>query len=377
MVRKICKFFVLFLLMISVSISVRPFRASGEVKPITEANEKLQGISEQEQETLEKLFTLTQEIEKMEREEERIAKEINGLSKEIKKLDENIKKEQESYDDYLGLLKQVLVSYQRGGPASYIDIILKSEDLASLIKSLNLIKDISRNTGELLASIEESRLNLEKKRQELSDNMNLLEEKKDELKEALTERQKLAKELEDFLDSLKEEKELYQEHLNNLKLMWENLKEIFSNIVDEFSRIIGEGHFTMEDLNLKFNFFSLKGSIEEDTFNRRINENSNLSDIFFHFENNGIRIEIPDNNLVLEGNFVIRDETVLEFVPESGTFYNMALEKESIEELFKDHPMIIDFKKVAGDMMTMDIKLKELDTEDGYLYFTIDTNFLF
>ena len=377
MKKKICKLNVLFLLMISVSIAVRPYMASGEVKPITEANEKLRGITEQEQQTLEKLFILTQEIEEMEREEARIADEIKELESEIEKLDLSIKKEEENYDTYLNLLKQVLKSYQRGGPASYIDIILKAEDLASLIKSLNLIKDISRNTGELLASIEESRQNLEKKRQVLSDSLALLEAKNEELKGAIAERQKVAKEMEDFLDSLAEEKERFQEYLDNLKLMWENLKELFSKIVGEFSRIIGEGHFTLDDLNLKINFFSLKGSLHEDTFNRVINENSNLADMKFSFEKDLVRIEIPDNNLVLEGTFVIREKTALEFVPESGTFYNMALEPESIEELFRNGPMIIDFEKVAQDTITVNFELKEVVTGDGYLYFTIDTGFLF
>ena len=91
------------------------------------------------------------------------------------------------------------------------------------------------------------------------------------------------KEQEDYLDSLAEERDKYQQHLDNLTLMWNNLKLLFSEVVDEFSRIIGEGHFTMEDLNLKFSFFSLKGAIHEDTFNKIMNENSTLSKIVFSF----------------------------------------------------------------------------------------------
>jgi len=377
MKKKTAKIYVLILLLISVSLSVRPYKVSGEVKSITEANEKLQGISEQEQQTLEKLFAITQEIEQLEREEKRIAKEIEELELEVEKLDLSIKKEEEKYDNYLNLLQQVLISYQRGGPATYIDIILKSEDLTSFIKSLNLIKDISKNTGELLESIEESKKELEKRRQVLSDNLMMLEAKNNELKESISARQKLAKELEDFLNSLAEEKERYQEHLNNLILMWENLKELFSKIVDEFSRIIGEGYFTADDLNLKFNFFSLSGSIYDDTLNRIVNENTNLSKMIFSFEKDGIKLEIPDNSLVLMGEFAVRDKTSLEFVPHSGTFYNMALEKESIDELFKNGPMVIDFKNVSDDMENLVFEIKEVISEDGYISFTISIKLLF
>lgn len=375
--KKIFKYIVLLLLMISVSITIKPSKVNGEVKPVTEANEKLKEISEQEQETLEKLFSITQEIEEMEREEARITEEIKMIESEIEQLDLSIRREEENYNNYLDLLKQVLVSYQRGGPASYIDIILRAEDLSLLINSLNLIKDISKNTGELLNSIEESRTELERRKQNLSESIDKLNAKKEELKESMEAKQKLADKLEDFLNSLAEEKEKYEEQLNNLKLVWENLKELFKEFVDEFTEIISEGYFSLDDLNLKFNLFYIEGSINEDTFNSIINDNSKLVKMYFHFDDDIIRIEIPDFSLVLKGNFVIRNDASLEFVPESGTFYNMALEPESVEELFKNGPMIFDLKKMAGEETAdKNIKIKDVHSGDGYLYFTIN-NFMF
>jgi peptidoglycan hydrolase CwlO-like protein len=365
------------ILLLSTAILAKPYRVAGEVKPIEEAKEQLQGISEEEQKTLEKLFILTQEIEEMEREEARITEEINELIDEIDELDKSIIKEEENYDFNLSLLERVLKSYQRGGPASYLDILLKAENLTAFIKSLNLIKDISKNTGDLLASIEESKRILEDKRQELADNKILLEAKKEELKEPIAERKRLVKEQEDYLDSLSEEKELYQQHLDNIKLMWDDLKGLFSKTVDEFARIISEGHFTMEDLNLQFNFFSLKGSIHEDTFNRIINDNSTLSKIVFSFKQDYVSIEVPDSNLVLEGYFELQGTSALLFVPTAGTFYGMSLEKESLDELFRNGPLLIDFEQVAANLVTVDIKLKDVETVDGLIRFTIDIGSLF
>ena len=148
------KYSLIFVLVLSVSFLVKPYKVTGEVKNIEEADEQLQGISIEEQQTLERLFILTQEIEQMEREEDRITEEINELIIEIDQIDRSIIKEQENYDMHLIIMEQVLISYQRNGPASYLDILLKAENLTSFIKSLNLIKDISKNTGELLASIE-------------------------------------------------------------------------------------------------------------------------------------------------------------------------------------------------------------------------------
>lgn len=371
------KYSLIFVPVLVVSILVKPLEVTGEVKPIEEANEQLEEISIEEEETLDKLFVLTQEIEEMEREETRITEEIATLLVDIDELDKSIMKEQKNYDLHLDIMEQVLISYQRGGPASYLDILLKAENLTSFIKSLNLIKDISRNTGELLGSIDESKQYLEDNRQRLRDSMALLELRQEELQEPIANKKRLVQEQETYLDSLSVEKERYQQHLDNLKLMWENLKNLFTDLVDEFSRIIGQGHFTMEDLNLKFGFFSVKGSIHEDTFNRIINENSTLSEIVFDFEKDKVQVEVPDNNLVLYGHFILEGSSTLLFVPEGGTFYSMSLETESINELFRNSPMLIDFQKVAGDLVTIDIELKDIMTEDGYLSFSIDTGFLF
>lgn len=377
MKKKSWKYILVSILILTVSVSASHVKVTGEVKPITEANEQLKGITEEEKQALENLFILSQEIEEMEREEIRITKEIEGLIYDIENLDKSIIKEQEYYDFYLNLLEKVLISYQRGGPTSYFDILLKAENLTVFIKSLNLIKDISRNTGDLLASVEESKKSLEDNRRTLSDSKDLLEVKREELHEPIMSKKNLVEEQEAYLDSLADKKELFEEHLNSLQLMWDNLKVLFSETVDEFSRIIGEGHFAMEDLNLKIGFFSVKGAIHEERFNQIINDNSTLSEMKFTFGQEGVIIEVPENNLVLEGEFVVKGNASLEFIPRGGTFYNMALEMESINELFKMGPMIIDFERVAGDLVTIEIKLEDVYTENGYINFTIETGFGF
>lgn len=369
------KYPVIIALMLAVCLLVNPYKATGEVKPIEEANRQLQEVTEEEQKALEQLFIYTQEIEGLKKEEARISDEIDRLLEEIEELDKSIAKEQVNYDENLAVLEKVLISYQRGGPASYLDILLNAKDLTSFIKSLNLIKDISKNTAELLASIEESKRQLEAGRKELSDKAVILEAKKQELEETIAAKNEVVKQQEEYLESLAEKKQQYQEYLDSLKIMWDNLKELFARLMDEFAKIISEGHFETEDLNLVFNFFNIKGSIHEDTFNRIVNDNSNLPDIFLSFGEDKVRVEVPDNRLVLDGHFELMSDSAVVFVPESGTFYDMALEKESIDELFSNGQLIIDLKKIAGDMVTIGFELKEVNTKDGFINFRIDIDF--
>lgn len=374
--NRIKKLYLWIAITLTLSIAV-PGRVSGEVKPITEAQEKLKGISEEEQKTLEELFRLSQEIEDMEREVTRLNGEITILEDRIDDLDGSIEEEQKEYDKQLYLLEQVLVSYQRGGPASYLELMLQAENLSAFLDSINLIKDISKNVSELLDTIEAAKQQLADQKESLEAKNLLLEEKREELKEPIREKNRLVAEQEVYLETLKEEKKKYEEHLANLTLMWSDLKGIFSSIVGEFSRIIGEGYFSMEDLNLSFNLFSVKGSLTDDTLNRILKEHSTLPKIVFSFQPDNIKLEIPEKNLVLNGRFEVSGKSALLYVVESGSFYGMPLEQASIEELFKDGPLLIDFEAVAGELVMIEINLDSIEAKDGSLDFRIRAGFSF
>ncbi|MBH1941840.1 hypothetical protein I5677_13130 [Mobilitalea sibirica] len=371
--KKLKKCFI-YLSMFSLIILIFPNQASGEVAPITQTQEKLMDISEEEQEVLKTLFALTQEIEEMEREELRLTDEIKTLEAQIQELERKINDKQEEFDHQLSVLEKVLISYQKGGPASYFEMLLSSKDFTTFLMNINLMKDISHNLDELLASIDEGKLILTEEKEKLTYNMQQLEVKKEELKEPIANKQRLRKEQEIYLERLEEEKERYSEHLSNLELMWDDLKIIFSEIVGEFTRIIGEGHFTMEDMNISFQFLSIKGALHEDTFNTILKEHSTLPEIVFHFDTDKVLLEVPEKNLILKGKFSIVGKSTLVFEVESGSFYQMPLEQASIDELFKQGPLLIDFETIVGDMVLIDINLDTVKTVDGYLEFILKTS---
>jgi peptidoglycan hydrolase CwlO-like protein len=346
----------------------------GEVKPITEVQELLEGISEEEKEVLQKLFTLTQEIEEMEREELRISGDIKMLLTEIAEKEQLIKKQQERYDSQLEVLKKVLIGYQRSGPASYLDTLLSAGDLRTFVRSINIIRDLTSNVGELLASLEEGKETLKKENEKLKESVIILEAKKEELKEPIRKKQQLLKEQNTYLDSLKGQRALYEEHLANLEVMWDDSKTMFSQLVSEFTRIIGEGNITAEDLNLSFGFTGMKGAIYEETFNEILKEHSTLPELLFHFQSDRIEIEVPDKKITLSGTFVIEDETALRLNVEEGSFYEMPLEQESIEELFKEGYLLLDFKEMTQGI-SIDFIINTVTSKDGVLEFTIKPEF--
>ena len=133
----------------------------------------------------------------------------------------------------------------------------------------------------------------------------------------------------------------------------------------------------MEDLNLSFSLFSIKGSVSDETFNNILKEHSTLPEIVFQFQQDKIILEIPDKSLVLNGHFEISGSSALLYVVESGSFYGLPLEQASIDELFKEGPLLIDFEAVAGELVAINIILDAVEAKDGYLEFRIKAGFSF
>lgn len=371
MLKKKWKGFMYIFVLLMAIYSISPGMASGEVAQITETRDKLAGISQEEQKVLNQLFLITQNIEAIGREVDQITADINSNKEQIINLEYEINSLQRAYDSQLNLMEQVLVSYQRGGPATYLEILLNSKSLASFLKSINLLQNITHNVNDLLLSIEEGQVKLQGERDNLASKIQDLELKEEELAKVLDKEQQLKNELEATLIDLQVNRAHYEGQLQQLENSWEEIKGLFPRIIEEFTRIIEEGYITTDDIEMKFQFFQITGSLKEEVFNKILERYSTLPKMMFYFHPDRVDIEVPDQKLFLSGNFVLEGDSAIKFEVDSGTFYDMELERASIEELFSGGALIIDFKEIAGDNITIDFKLHEATSNEGYLSFVI------
>jgi peptidoglycan hydrolase CwlO-like protein len=354
----------------AISILV-PIQVSGKVKPITDVEDKLEGISEEEKAVLKDLFTINQKIEELETQKSTIVQKINNLEDQIKELENKIKEKQRDYDSQLALLEQVLVDYQRGGPATYLEILLKADNFSTFLKSINMIKDISHNVNKLLASLKDGKRVLQEEKVKLDKKADQLNQKEAELSENLHSNLLLQQEKQDYLDQLKENKAYYAEQLGNLEKMWAECEKLFPKLAGEITDTINQGCFTEDDLNMGFGFLNVDGYISEDTFNRVLQDNSDLKKTHFTFSENSVILTVPEEHLVLSGNFVITGACAIRFEVEEGTFFDMPLEKSSIDELMKNGPLQIDFKSISEGLITIEFTLTNVEFTEGKMAFTV------
>ncbi len=336
--------------------------ALGEEASSLEIEEKLNSISKEEKEILEALFSQVQEIEELERENGRLNLEIEAMKDDIQALEKKILNAEEGYEKNLTALEAILKSYQRMGAGSYLEILVESEGLQDFLRRINILRDLSRNSKELLDNIERDKMNLEEEKKKLDDKLNALEEKQDSLIKAIENLHKLIREKEEYLDSLAEDRDIFEERLEYVSLIMKELRNIIGEFTVEFEKVVKEGSFPRSAVKETLTLKGIKGTIEEKTFNDIIGDQENLPPMEFKFKEGIIEMNVPEKHLYLSGNFHIEDDRVLTFQPQEGTFLDMPLEKGTIEDLFEEGNFVLDLEPLIGKAIVKLVEIKK-----GYL----------
>ncbi len=344
-------------------------KALGKVDPLGVVKEKLNVISDEEKKILQKLFILAQEIEVAEGKEKTISREIENINGEIKDFEAKILGAENAYSKKQEGLKQILKSYQRMGPGSYFEIIMNSDSLSSFLQRLNTLRDLTRNTGELMKQLERSRDELYTEKKILGEKLLLLKEKQNQSIEALDKKLKLKKEMEDYLASMKEERELYQGQLDSLQSRMKDLKLFLSKTTEEFSSLIENGSVPPEALRISFSLPEIKAFLDDKVLNDIIAKQPNLPRMLFEFNSGKVQMSFPEKDLILVGTFVIVDGHTLKFMAEEGSFYGMPLEPEYIKEIFSQGELELDFEPLL-----MGSTIKSIEVKEGYLEFSVKLN---
>lgn len=341
-------------------------KASGQGDPLPVTQGKMNEIMDRQTETLQKLFAQEQKIGAMEKAEEGIDRDIEGLNQQIAGLQRSIAEEEMVYAQKKEGLRQLLQSYQKMGPGSYLEIILESNDLSDFLHRLNLLSNMTSNTEKLLMQLQSSKEKQAADQAKLTGELASLKDKQVHLNESMAKEKQLKKDLEDDLASLSTEREKYQKDLIDLQNKWAELKPSFSKAVKELSGIIEEEKLPLDAFKLTYDFSSIKVSIADDALNKMIAEDPGFPQMVFSFQPGNVEMRVPDKNLILEGTFVIQGGNNLKFQVKDGRFNGIPLEIGSINELFQDGDLVINLSPVLGSYT-----LNSLVIRDGNLEFSI------
>lgn len=353
------KILILVILIVFNMILVSSKMVAEKEDSLKEIETRLMDISENERGILDFLFIQTQEIEELEKEKDKTFFDIYNMKKEIGDLDRKIQKETINYEDRLDILKQVLISYQRMGAVSFIEIVLDADGISSLIRRINTLRDLTKNTGDLLESIHRLKEQLLAAKSNLDEKLILLEEKEGQLARTIKEKEKKVQEMEQYLASLKGDREYYQEQLNSIMEMMDELAFLIGDVSKKFTHIIREGDLPEDKVEFKLTGKGIKGIIKEEVFNEIIKDNPTLPEIILRFHSNMVEMEFPSENLLLFGSFHILGNQTIRFQVEEGNFYGFLLKKSTIDEFLKEGDFILDLEPLLGKNTIEHIEIME------------------
>lgn len=351
----LCRRKLIFLLVITFllfsAVTGNNVRISAETDPAS--------LPDTEREILAGLFTLRQEMDEQKRLQEMIQLELENLQQEILSLEKSLDGEKTAFEENRQLLKAVLRTYQKRGAASYLEFIMESTSLRSLLWRLNALRNLSRGTAALLAALKENTSTLEKQKTALSEKLLAMEEQQQQLDGALAKNSRLAGQLEQKLKALGSQREFYEAQLAAVQQAWSESKVFLSAATRELNRIIKEGNLPEEALAMRISLYGITGTINETTLNELLALHPILKDMVFGFSPGSAVLAVKDKNLLLIGSFVIVSGHTLQFQAQEGYFQGLPLEPSSLAELFAEAPLMLNLEAVLEDYILRSVEIGE------------------
>lgn len=324
-----------------------------------EASEKLTGITEEEKEIVEALFVLSSEIEWLNEQLKTIEIEIEGVENQITEKEELISVQKIVYDSLIENLGALLLSQQKSGAASRLEIILKSTSLSDLIKRMNLLRDVSKYSNALILETEAVKLDLAKQQTVLEALKVSLDQQKVTWEKKVEEANVAKLDLESYLESLATEKAHYASYLETVEAQWNQLKPLFSETIESFTKIIEKGDLPPEIVEINLSLFNTRGTLREEAFNNALRVRNDLPELEFVFLEDKVQIHFPSFNVRLEGTFELIEPQIFKFVVTGGAFYNLPMSESALADLFSQGDMIFNLKSMLGKNTIKSIQIRE------------------
>ena len=185
-----------------------------------EVQDQKDEVTAQKNSVMDEISELTAQISRYESEIEELNEKIDTLETSIASTEKEIKElEKETKEKEQLLLDRLVAMYERG-QTTYLDVLLASEDITSLISNYYRIEEIAEADQSVIDSIKAKQAETETKKQELEKEKNEVDESK--------------KEVEQKSESLEIARKSKQSKVNNLSA---EEKELQSKI-DEFEEAI-------------------------------------------------------------------------------------------------------------------------------------------
>lgn len=333
---------------------------------IEEIDRSIVDLNVEELKILDELYIIQQDINDLENQGRRIVLEIESVLLLIEDIEENIEEKTYSYNNNLEIMESVLKSYQKNGAYNYLQLILSSNDLPTLLRRINSIRDISRNTSKLLDTLNLEKEELMIEKSNLDDNLVILDNTRKELEKTISNKMESKATLEIRLNELMDEKDKYLGYLEELNNRWKVSKPVFEDVITTLVAIVETGDLPEELIETRITLTGVFGRISDNSLNIALKEKNLSSPLQVKFKKDEMTLTLDELKLIINGDLEQIDDQSLRFNMTSGQYMGLKLEKSSLEELFEFGFLELKFSSILGRN-----KIRTVRINDGYLELNI------
>lgn len=334
-----------------------------------ETMDKLTEISVQEKAVVRELFALSSNLQLLNTQIAQSEADIATLNGEIADKQKAIDNAAQSFDSIRDSLGQVLKAQQRAGAASSLEVVLNAESLRDLLQRINLLRDLSRKTSELMASVETAKQKLQAEKQALDTLLGSLQAENQKLRESYQNQQTAKIRLESYLNSLSAERAHYEDYLKAMERQWKSLKPLFAEAVKSLNALIQAGGLPPETATVTYSLFSSKVVIHQDKFNAELAKRKDLNSMRFILKKDAVNLEFPAYKILLRGNFKLAGPQKLQYTVTGGDFYGLPMNDSALKDLFSDGALVFNLKAMLGRST-----LKRIEPQNGDLILFIENS---
>lgn len=180
MLKKITSFLISFVLIFALSVNVFAETISDIQKKKEEAQDQKAEVSKEKSATMKEIEDLNVSINDNQDKLEDLSQELTTLSNDIETLKKELAETQKKYEEQDELLQARITAQYEAGETTYLDVLLNSSGFSDFLSNYFLVSEILENDSDLLSSIEEQKLKIEKDKQSLEDKQKDLKTKKAE-----------------------------------------------------------------------------------------------------------------------------------------------------------------------------------------------------
>lgn len=211
-----------------------------------EAENKKKEVTKEKESVLDEISELNSQITQYENEIGKLNNDIENLESSITDKEEEIKELEKEIEDKKDMLIKRLVAMYEAGQTTYLDALLGSENITSLISNYYRIEEIAEADQAVIDSITDKQQKTEETKQELENEKEEVKSAKKEVQQKSNQLEKAKLEKEAKVDSLSEEEKELQQTIDDFEEAIKKAKEEIKNSVNSGSGYEGtfEGMFS-------------------------------------------------------------------------------------------------------------------------------------